>query len=67
MQRAVRALNSLQTTADVLERRKEKKLLSMPDLEQKKEQRRRDEHHHRKAEGKLLQTATYLEQCGIKV
>ena len=67
-QRAVKALNGLQTSAEVLEQKREQQLKGDDvELQALKEQRRTDEHCHREARAKLLQTKTYLEQSGIQV
>ena len=57
------ALNGLQTSADVLEiRRDQKKRCVNHSLA---EQRRLDEHHHRVPKAKLQHTREFMERSGI--
>ena len=67
---AVKALNGLQTSAEVLEKRRLEKEREGKEEEESRQElrakRRCDEHHHWEARAKLLKTEEYLMQAGIQ-
>ncbi len=65
MQMAVRALNGLQTSAEVLECKRDQSEEQVSKMASLAEHHRLDEQHHREPKAKLLHMKEYLERSGI--